>query len=235
MTFENSELDVVGSARKVIVTKDDTTIIEGTGNKTVVKSRISQLDSQIIAAENDFDKNNLRERRASLSGKVAVIKVGGATETEIEEKKYRVDDAVAAVKAALADGVVPGGGVTLINLAKTIKVEGNDSVAVGAQILKNALEQPFRILLNNAGLNADEWLPKVRVAQNGFGVDLIEGNKLVDLKKKGIVDPVRVTLEAIQSSVSIAATASTMGALVVEIPKNDKNANEQNPGMNQMM
>ena len=235
MTFENSELDVVGSARKVIVTKDDTTIIEGTGNKTGVKSRISQLDSQIIAAENDFDKNNLRERRASLSGKVAVIKVGGATETEIEEKKYRVDDAVAAVKAALADGVVPGGGVTLINLAKTIKVEGNDSVAVGAQILKNALEQPFRILLNNAGLNADEWLPKVRAAQNGFGVDLIEGNKLVDLKKKGIVDPVRVTLEAIQSSVSIAATASTMGALVVEIPKNDKNANEQNPGMNQMM
>ena len=235
MTFENSELDVVGSARKVIVTKDDTTIIEGTGNKTGVKSRISQLDSQIITAENDFDKNNLRERRASLSGKVAVIKVGGATETEIEEKKYRVDDAVAAVKAALADGVVPGGGVTLINLAKTIKVEGNDSVAVGAQILKNALEQPFRILLNNAGLNADEWLPKVRAAQNGFGVDLIEGNKLVDLKKKGIVDPVRVTLEAIQSSVSIAATASTMGALVVEIPKNDKNANEQNPGMNQMM
>ena len=235
MTFENSELDVVGSARKVIVTKDDTTIIEGTGNKTGVKSRISQLDSQIITAENDFDKNNLRERRASLSGKVAVIKVGGATETEIEEKKYRVDDAVAAVKAALADGVVPGGGVTLINLAKTIRVEGNDSVAVGAQILKNALEQPFRILLNNAGLNADEWLPKVRAAQNGFGVDLIEGNKLVDLKKKGIVDPVRVTLEAIQSSVSIAATASTMGALVVEIPKNDKNANEQNPGMNQMM
>lgn len=234
MTFENAELDVVGSARKVIVTKDDTTIIEGSGSKSDVRNRISQLDSQIQTVTNDFDKDNLKERRASLSGKVAVIKVGGASETEIEEKKYRVDDAVAAVKAALADGIVAGGGVTLINLAKSIKIQGNDSVAVGAQILKNALEQPFRILLTNAGLNPDEWLPKVRDSENGYGVDLIEGTKLVDLKKKGIVDPVRVTLEAIQSSVSIAATASTMGALVVEIPKVDKSAVDS-AAMNQMM
>ena len=234
MTFENAELDVVGSARKVIVTKDDTTIIEGSGSKAEIKDRISQLESQIQTTTSDFDKDNLKERRASLSGKVAVIKVGGASETEIEEKKYRVDDAVAAVKAALADGIVAGGGVTLINLAKSIKVEGSDSVAVGAQILKNALEQPFRILLTNAGLNPDEWLPKVRAAENGFGVDLFEGTKLVDLKKKGIVDPVRVTMEAIQSSVSIAATASTMGALVVEIPKSDKSV-QSDPGMNQMM
>jgi len=129
---------------------------------------------------------------------------------------------------------VAGGGVTLINLASTIEVKGNDSVAVGAQILKNALEQPFRILMTNAGLNADEWLPKVRSAQPGFGVDLFEGDKLVDLKKKGIVDPVRVTLEAILNSVSIASTASTMGALVVEIPKNDINSNTDS-GMNPMM
>jgi len=234
MTFENVEVDVVGSARKVIVTKDETTIIQGSGQKKEISDRLTQLETQITETKNDYDKNSLIERKAALSGKVAVIKVGGATETEIEEKKYRVDDAVAAVKAALSDGIVAGGGVTLINLASTIEVKGNDSVAVGAQILKNALEQPFRILMTNAGLNADEWLPKVRSAQPGFGVDLFEGDKLVDLKKKGIVDPVRVTLEAILNSVSIASTASTMGALVVEIPKNDINSNTDS-GMNPMM
>ena len=219
MTFENVELDVIGSARKVIVTKDDTTIIEGNGNSSAVKSRIAQLHAQIETATNDFDKDSLRDRSASLSGKVAVIKVGGATETEIEEKKYRVDDAVAAVKAALADGVVYGGGVTLISLAKTIDVKGSDSVAVGAQILKNALEQPFRILLSNAGLNADEWLPKVKEGKQGQGVNVNNPDKLVDLKASGVIDPTRVTKEAIQNSVSIAGTAMTMGALVVDTPE----------------
>jgi len=157
-----------------------------------------------------------------LDGKVAVIKVGGATETEIEEKKFRVDDAVAAVKAALDEGIVPGGGITLIELAKKILVKGSDSVAVGSQILKNALEQPFRILLSNSGLNADEWLPKVKDAKFGQGIDVSNPDKLVDLKMKGIIDPTRVTKEALLNAVSIAATASTMGALVVEIPKEDK-------------
>jgi chaperonin GroEL len=218
-TFENVDLSFVGMARKVIVTKDDATIIEGAGNPVEVDARIQQINTQSANASSEFDKENFEKRRAALSGKVAVIKVGGATETEIEEKKYRVDDAVAAVKAALDEGIVAGGGVTLINLASEIKVEGSDAVAAGAQLLKNALEQPFRILLSNAGLNADEWLPQVKAGKAGQGIDVNSPKKLVDLKAVGIVDPARVTKEALQNAASIAGTAMTMGALVVEIPE----------------
>jgi len=222
MTFENVDMSVVGSARKVIASKDETTIIEGGGKPGDVKERIAIINAQIAKATSEYDKENLEKRRAALSGKVAVIKVGGATETEIEEKKFRVDDAVAAVKAALDEGIVPGGGVTLINLASTIKADGNDSGAAGAQILKLALEQPFRILLTNSGLNADEWLPLVRAAKAGQGVNVANPAKLVDLKSEGVIDPTRVTKEALQNAVSIAATASTMGALIVDVPKEDK-------------
>lgn len=218
-SFETADLTFVGTARKVIVTKDDTTIVEGAGNPIEVDARIKQINAQIAVASSEYDKENLEKRRAALKGKVAVIKVGGATETEIEEKKYRVDDAVAAVKAALDEGIVPGGGVTLINLAADIKVTGNDGAAAGAQLLKNALEQPFRILLNNAGLNADEWLPQVKAAKPGQGIDVNKASKLVDMKTVGIVDPARVTKEALQNAASIAGTAMTMGALVVEIPE----------------
>lgn len=233
MTFENVDLDVVGTARRVIVNKDETTIIEGGGSEPEVAARIKQINAQIEAATSEYDKENLEKRRAALSGKVAVIKVGGATETEIEEKKFRVDDAVAAVKAALSEGIVPGGGVTLINLSTTIKVDGNDSVAAGAQLLKNALEQPFRILLTNAGINADEWLPQVKSGKPGFGVNVNDPTKLVDLKTAGVVDPARVTKEALQNSVSIAGTSMTMGALVVEVPKEEK-AEAGAPGMGGM-
>ncbi len=233
MTFENVDLDVVGSARRVIVRKDETTIIEGAGNPIEVEARIAAITAQAEQATSEYDKENLEKRRAALSGKVAVIKVGGATETEIEEKKFRVDDAVAAVKAALDEGIVPGGGVTLINLASEISVTGTDSIAAGAQILKNALEQPFRILLTNAGLNADEWLPQVRAAKPGHGVNVNDPTKLVDLKAAGIIDPARVTKEALQNAVSIAATASTMGALVVEVPE-PKGADAGAPGMGGM-
>lgn len=222
MTFENVGLEVVGTARRVIVSKDETTIIEGGAKAPEVEARVKQIAAQADAATSEYDRENLEKRRAALSGKVAVIKVGGATETEIEEKKFRVDDAVAAVKAALSEGIVPGGGVTLINLSTTIKVDGTDSVAAGAQLLKNALEQPFRILLTNAGLNADEWLPQVKAGKPGQGVNVNDPAKLVDLKAAGVVDPARVTKEALQNSVSIAGTSMTMGALVVEVPKEDK-------------
>ena len=224
MTFENVDLDVVGSARRVIVNKDETTIIEGGGTATEIAARIKQINAQADAATSEYDKENLEKRSAALSGKVAVIKVGGATETEIEEKKFRVDDAVHAVKAALAEGIVPGGGVTLINLSQGIKVTATDSVAAGTQLLKDALEQPFRILLSNAGLNPDEWLPKVRAGKTGQGVDVNDAKALVDLKSKGIVDPARVTKEAIQNSVSIAGTSITMGALVVDVPEKESEA-----------
>lgn len=218
-SFDTAELNMVGTARKVIVTKDETTIIEGAGNPIEIENRIDQITAQANVATSEYDRENYEKRRAALSGKVAVIKVGGATETEIEEKKYRVDDAVAAVKAAMAEGIVPGGGVTLVNLAQEIKITGSDSDAAGAQILKNALEQPFRILMSNAGLNADEWLPQVKSAKAGQGIDVNKPSKLVDLKSVGVVDPARVTKEALQNSVSIAGTAMTMGALVAEVPE----------------
>ncbi len=221
MNFENVDLDVIGSARKVIVTKDETTIIEGAGKSGDVKQRITQIATLAESSSSEYDKEQLEKRRAALQGKVAVIKVGGVTETEIEEKKYRVDDAVAATKAALEEGIVPGGGVTLVNLAETIKVNSNDSETAGAQLLKSALEQPFRILMQNSAINPDEWLPQVKKAKNGQGVDVNKPEKLVDLKAKGIVDPTRVTKEAILNAVSIAGTSMTMGALVADVPVNE--------------
>jgi chaperonin GroEL len=235
-SFEDADLDMVGTARRIIVTKDETTIIEGAGSVGEVENRISQINAQIQQASSEYDRENLEQRRASLSGKVAVIKVGGATETEIEEKKYRVDDAVAAVKAALDEGIVAGGGVTLVNLASEIVVTGTDSVAAGAQILKNALEQPFRILMSNAGQNPDEWLPKIRDAKPGMGVDVNNPVKLVNLKAAGVVDPARVTKGAVLNAVSIAGTIETMGALVVDVPepKSSASAGSDMGGMGMM-
>lgn len=235
MNFDNVELDVVGTARKVIVSADETTIIEGGGSASALKARLTQIAAQSNAASSEYDKENLDKRYAALSGKVAVIKVGGATETEIEEKKFRVDDAVHAVKAALAEGVVPGGSITLVNLAEIIdKYPATFPNVTGAHILRGALEQPFRILLSNAGLNPDEWLPKVRNGKAGQGVDVTNPTKLIDVKANGIVDPTRVTKEAIQNAVSIAGTSMTMGALVVDVPEKDKPAAPDMGGMGMM-
>lgn len=223
MTFDNVGSDVIGSARKVIATKDLTTIVEGEGSKAAVSARVDQIELEIDNATSDYTKKNLQKRHAALTGEVAVIKVGGATETEIEEKKYRVDDAVAAVKAALAEGIVPGGGVTLVNLACGYKHSNNKdaSVLAGEDLLIHALEQPFRILLSNSGLNADEWLPQVKKAKAGQGINVNHPNELLDLKSAGVVDPVRVTKEALQNAASIAGTAMTMGALVVDLPEKE--------------
>ncbi len=223
MTFDNVGSDVIGSARKVIATKDLTTIVEGEGSKAAVSARVDQIELEVDNATSDYTKKNLQKRHAALTGEVAVIKVGGATETEIEEKKYRVDDAVAAVKAALAEGIVPGGGVTLVNLACGYKHSNSKdaSVLAGEDLLIHALEQPFRILLSNSGLNADEWLPQVKKAKAGQGINVNHPNELLDLKSAGVVDPVRVTKEALQNAVSIAGTAMTMGALVVDLPEKE--------------
>lgn len=220
MTFEDAELSMIGSARRVIVTKDETTIIEGAGKPADVKARIKQITNQAQVATSEYDKESYDNRRAALEGKVAVIKVGGATETEIEEKKFRVDDAVAAVKAALDEGIVAGGGVTLVNLSTVLTTDDADqSIAAGRSILRNALEKPFRILLTNAGINPDEWLPLVKKGKAGQGIDVNAPSKLVDMKASGVVDPARVTKEALQNSVSIAGTAMTMGALIVDLPE----------------
>lgn len=220
LTFENVGLEVVGSARKVIVGKDNTTIIEGAGKAKAIKDRMTQIVAQADNASSEYDKEQYEKRAAALAGKVAVIKVGGATETEIDEKKFRVDDAVAATKAALAEGIVAGGGVTLVNLSAGIKADGADSISAGRQILKNALRQPFLQITANAGLNSEALLAQVEAGKVGFGIDVNDpAAGLVDVKKAGVIDPVKVTKEAVQNAVSIASTAATMGALVVDIPE----------------
>ncbi len=233
ITFETATLDMLGSARKLIATKDATTIVEGYGDPKEVKDRIAAIKAQAENATSEYDKENLEKRVAAMAGKVAVIKVGGATETEIEEKKFRVDDAVAATKAAVAEGIVAGGGVTLVNLSKTIAVEATkigNSKEAGHLILKNALLEPFRQLMTNAGLNAEEKLAKVLEANVGWGFDVNDPSKLVGLKEAGIIDPAKVTKEAIVNAVSVAGTAMTMGSLIVEIPEEKSAAGGGMPG-----
>ena len=236
LTFENAGLEVLGSARKVIVGKDETTIVEGAGKPSAVQEQIAQIKALSDNASSEYEKEQFDKRAAALSGKVAVIKVGGATETEIDEKKFRVDDAVAATKAALAEGIVAGGGVTLVNLAGGLKVTGADSIAAGRQILKDALKQPFLQIMRNAGLNADALLAQVEAGKAGFGVNVMKPeNELVDIKKAGVIDPARVTKEAVQNAVSIASTAATMGALVVDVPEPEAPAAPGGmPGMGMM-
>ena len=221
MKLEDTEVSALGSAKKIIATKDSSTIISGAGKQSTVSDRIELIKSQANLATSDYDREQYEKRAAALSGKVAVIKVGGATETEIDEKKYRVDDAVAATKAALDEGIVTGGGVTLVNLAD--QLEEKDA---GAKIVKNALKAPLLHILENAGLNAQALLAAVENAKPGQGINVMEPEKgLQDLKKAGVIDPARVTREAVQNAISIAATAITMGALIVEIPeKEDQSA-----------
>ncbi len=220
MSLENSGLEVLGSAHKIIATKDETTIIKGAGKQSAIKERIAQIEAQAEASNSEYETGEFNKRAAALKGRVAVIKVGGATETEIDEKKYRVDDAVAATKAALDEGIVPGGGVTLVNLAKKLKDDN-----AGTTIVKNALKTPFIQITENAGLNSQALLAQVEATKDGQGVNVMTPEKgLVDLKKAGVIDPARVTREAVQNAVSIAATTITMGAMIVDLPEKDNSA-----------
>ena len=210
MNLENSGLEVLGSAHKIIATKDETTIIKGAGKQAEVKARIAQIEAQAEASNSDYETGEFNKRAAALKGRVAVI----------DEKKYRVDDAVAATKAALDEGIFPGGGVTLVNLSKKL----NDDSA-GSVILKNALKAPFVHITENAGLNSQALLAEVEAAKDGQGINVMTPEKgLIDLKKAGVIDPARVTREAVQNAVSIAATTITMGALVVELPEKDNSS-----------
>ena len=229
MKLEDTEISALGSAKKIIATKDNSTIISGAGDQKAVKERIDLIKSQANLATSDYDREQYEKRAAALSGKVAVIKVGGATETEIDEKKYRVDDAVAATKAALDEGIVAGGGVTLVNLADQLTDDN-----AGTKIVKNALKAPLLHILENAGLNSQALLATVENAKPGQGINVMEPEKgLQDLKKACVIDPARVTREAVQNAISIAATAITMGALIVEIPEKE-NTNAANAGMGGM-
>ncbi len=225
-SFETADLDMLGTARKIIADKDNTTLIEGGGDPGEIEARMQQIRGQIENVSSEYEKENLEKRLAALTGKVAVIRVGGASETEIEEKKFRVDDAVAATKAAVAEGIVAGGAVTFVDLAKTIELDDtkvSDSEGAGWLIMKNALHQPFKHLMANAGVNPDEKLPEVLKSKtkHGQGFDVNNPEKIQDMIKAGIIDPAKVTREVVQNAASVAGTAMTMGGLVVDIPEDD--------------
>lgn len=234
--FATVDPSYFGTAKRVLVTKERTTIIEGAGS---VEERIKQIDAQIESTTTDYEKENLRSRKASLTEKVAVIKVGGVSETEIEEKKFRVDDAVASVKSALKEGIVPGGGVSLLNISAKLELTNiygmSKSAQYGYGLLIEALRKPFITLLENSGISPDKWIDKLNEegSQSGMGINVLDENpSVVDLKKEGVIDPTTVTKEVIKNAVSVAGTAITMGALVVDIP--EKEAQPDMPPMGMM-
>ena len=222
LKLENTKLSQLGHARKVVVDKDSTTIIDGAGEADAIKGRIKQLKGEIENTDSDFDREKLQERLAKLSGGVAVVKVGAATETEMKETKHRVEDALQAARAALEEGVVPGGGVALLNAADAVKekllasVEGDERT--GAQIIIKSLEEPLRQLATNAGLEGSVVVQQVRSAKPGQGLNVDTG-EVTDLVKAGITDPTMVTRSALQNAASIAKNILTTEAIVAEAPE----------------
>jgi chaperonin GroEL len=221
LKLENTKLSQLGKARKIVIDKDTTTIIDGAGGSDAIKGRIKQLKSEIENTDSDFDREKLQERLAKLSGGVAVVKVGAATETEMKEKKHRVEDALQATRAALEEGIVPGGGVALINAGDAIKTtldkfEGDERT--GANIIIRALEEPLRQLAYNAGLEGSVVVDKVRTAKKGQGLN-VETGEIEDLVKAGIIDPTMVTRSALQNAASIAKNILTTEAVVAEMPE----------------
>jgi chaperonin GroEL len=219
LKLENATLDLLGQARKVVVTKDDTTIVEGSGTEDEIKGRINQIKSEIEKTDSDYDREKLQERLAKLSGGVAVIKVGAATEVELKEKKHRIEDAVQTTKAAVEEGVVPGGGVALLNAQAALDkhdLEGDE--ATGAAIVRRALEEPLKMIAHNAGLEGGVVIEKVRSLDAGHGLNAANGD-YVDMFKAGITDATKVTRSALQNAASIAALFLTTEAVVAEKPE----------------
>ena len=219
LKLDNTKLSQLGSARRVVVDKDTTTIIDGGGDSDAIKARINQLKQEIENTDSDFDREKLQERLAKLSGGVAVVKVGAATETEIKEKKHRVEDALKAARAALEEGVVPGGGVALLAATGAIKLdsfEGDERT--GASIILRALEEPIRQLADNAGLEGSIVVDKIRNGQAGHGLN-VETGEYEDLIKAGITDPTMVVRSALQNAASIGKNILTTEAVVAEAPE----------------
>jgi chaperonin GroEL len=218
LTLEEAPLSVLGTAKSVIVTKETTTIIEGEGTEEKIEDRIAQIKVLLAQAESDYEAKILTERIAKLSGGVAVIKVGASTEAEMMEKKYRYEDALAATRAAVEEGIVPGGGVTLLRLAKKLKLKLSDpDEQFGVDIVKRALEEPIRQISYNAGLSPDVVVNDVLKAKEGRGLDARTG-KLVNMIESGIIDPAKVTRNALQNAASIAGLLLTTEALIVDKP-----------------
>jgi chaperonin GroEL len=237
LKLENTKVSQLGRARRVVVDKDTTTIIDGAGDSDAIKARIKQLKAEIENTDSDFDREKLQERLAKLAGGVAVVKVGAATETEMKEKKHRVEDALQATRAALEEGIVPGGGVALVNAVDSIKL---DSIKIpdertGAAIIVRALEEPLRQLAQNAGLEGSVVVSQVRDAAKGNGLN-VETGEVEDLFAAGIIDPTMVTRSALQNAASIAKNILTTEAVVAEPPeKNPVGAGAGMPDMGGMM
>ena len=225
LKLENTQLTQLGRARRVVVAKDNTTVIDGAGDEEAIKGRIRQIQAEIEDTDSDFDREKLQERLAKLSGGVAVVKVGAATETEMKEKKHRVEDALQATRAALEEGIVPGGGTALLTAAEAINgdVGGDQDERTGALIIKRALEEPVRQLAENSGLEGSVIVNDVRRnGTDGQGLNA-ESGELVDLIPAGIIDPAMVTRSALQNAASIAKNILTTECIVAEVPEKDGN------------
>ena len=222
LKLENTQLSQLGRARRVVVAKDTTTIVDGNGDSDAIKGRINQIKSEIETTDSDFDREKLQERLAKLSGGVAVVKVGAATETEMKEKKHRVEDALQATRAALEEGIVPGGGVALLVAQKALNVDAIEvpDEQTGAKIVHRALEEPLRQISENAGLEGSVVVNDVRKAKKGYGLNAANG-EIVDLIAEGIIDPAMVTRSALQNAASIAKNILTTEAIVAEVPEKD--------------
>jgi chaperonin GroEL len=222
LKLENTQVSQLGHARRVVVAKDTTTIVDGAGDASAIKGRISQIKAEIENTDSDFDREKLQERLAKLSGGVAVVKVGAATETEMKEKKHRVEDALQATRAALEEGIVPGGGVALLRASDKISLNGGleDDEVTGARIVLRALEEPLRQIAENAGLEGSVVVNDVRKAKAGHGLNAAT-NEVVDLVAAGIIDPAMVTRSALQNAASIAKNILTTEAIVAEIPEKE--------------
>ncbi len=222
LKLENTQLSQLGRARRVVVAKDTTTIVDGAGDADAIKGRINQIKAEVENTDSDFDREKLQERLAKLSGGVAVVKVGAATETEMKEKKHRVEDALQATRAALEEGIVPGGGVALLQASEAIKLEGyeDDDERTGARIVLRSLEEPLRQIAENAGHEGSVVVNDVRKAKKGFGLNAATG-EIVDLVAAGVIDPAMVTRSALQNAASIAKNILTTEAIVAEIPDKD--------------
>ncbi|HEV3398761.1 MAG TPA: chaperonin GroEL, partial [Actinomycetes bacterium] len=224
LKLENATLDLLGRARRVTVTKDDTTIVEGAGSSEDIKGRIAQIKQEIERTDSDWDREKLQERLAKLAGGVGVIKVGAATEVELKEKKHRIEDALSATRAAVEEGIVAGGGVALIRAQGALdKLDLEGDEATGAAIVRKALELPLHWIAANAGFEGAVAIAKVRELSDNQGLDASTG-EYVDLFKAGVVDPAKVTRSAVQNAVSIASLLLTTETLVVDKPEEKEDA-----------
>jgi len=231
MKLENVDLNDLGRAKKIKIDKDNTTIVEGAGKTEDIKSRINQIKNQIETTDSSYDKEKLQERLAKLSGGVAIINVGAATETEMKEKKARVEDALHATRAAVEEGIVPGGGVALlraIDVIDALDLKGDEKT--GAEIIKSAIEAPVRQLCNNAGLEGSVIVDKLKKEKKNIGYDITKDD-YVDMLESGVIDPAKVTRTALQNAASIASLLLTTEALITDAPEKDKGAGGMGGGM----